>query len=581
MKKNKINLLIIVVISFFAFSCSDYLQIEPQGYVSSGSPSAEGANGLVTAAYAAIGNSDMPGPIVSMVFYGSTRSDDAYKGGGGIGDMDIFNLYEQYNLTQPTQGWDAGFPWTWENYYISISRANSALRALDQLSDADYSLRKTRIAETRFLRGHSYFMLKRLFKYVPYIDETLSNEDILKTSNKVFSNDELWNKIGEDFQYALDNLPETQPEVGRANKFAAAAYLAKLRLYQAYEQDETNKVVNINQTKLQQVVTLTQLVINSGKYSLNPDFATNYLPEGDNSPEAVFSIQYSISDGTTAGRLNFEPGLSYPHGAPQYGCCGFHQASQNMVNAFATDANGLPKFQTFNDVELSSKEITKNGVTVDPRIDHTVGIEGHPYKYRNEDSYIFSNSWVRVPGVYGNFHSMKEQQAADCSCYKKMGPFMGVSKNADIIRYDDVLLMQAEAYIELGQQTKAMSLINQIRERASGSTNRTRLKDGSAPSNYNLSLYDGVNLPWTQENARMALRWERRMEFAMEGPRFFDLVRWGIAEPVLNGYLAKEKIRRDFLNNAKFTAGRDEYFPIPQKEIDYTKGLYKQNVGFN
>jgi hypothetical protein len=250
-----------------------------------------------------------------------------------------------------------------------------------------------------------------------------------------------------------------------------------------------------------------------------------------------------------------------------------------MVNAFATE-NGLPKFDTFNDVELSAADITPDGVTVDPRIDHTVGIDGHPYKYRNEDAYIFSNSWVRDPGVYGYFQSMKEQQAADCSCYKKQGPFMGVSKNIDIIRYADVLLMQAEAYIELGQQDMARPLINQVRKRASESTDKTRFADGTAPSNYMISEYDGSNLAWTQDNARKALQWERRLEFAMESPRFFDLVRWGIAEPVLNAYLEKEKTRKDFLNEAHFTAGRDEYFPIPQREIDFTKGLYEQNVGY-
>ena len=157
---------------------------------------------------------------------------------------------------------------------------------------------------------------------------------------------------------------------------------------------------------------------------------------------------------------------------------------------------------------------------------------------------------------------------------------MGTSKNIDIIRYADVLLMQAEAYIELGQQDKAMPLINQIRSRAANSTGRLKFANGTPPSNYLIKLYDGVNLPWTKENARMALQWERRMEFAMESPRFFDLVRWGIAEPTLNAYLAKEKQRRAFLLGAKFTAGRDEYFPIPQREIDFTKGLYVQNPGY-
>lgn len=580
MNINKIYIGAAVLLSLMATSCNEYLETEPQGFISAGSPTVDGAEGLVTAAYAGIGNDDMIGPMASMWVYGSVRSDDAYKGGGGVADVEPFNFYEQYNLTQPSQGWLAGLPFTWENFFSAISRANTALRTLNQLTDDEYPLRKVRIAEARFLRGHSHFMLKVLFNRVPYITETLTNDEIKQVSNQDLTSDQLWDKIGEDFQNGIDNLPANQPEIGRANKLAAAAYLAKLRLYQAYEQNDNHQVIKINQTRLQEVVTLTQMVISSGKYNLQPDFGENFLNGYDNGPESVFAIQFSISDGTTAGRLNFENGLNYPHGAPQYGCCGFHQPSHNLVNSFATDASGLPKFNTFNDVTLSAADITPTGVTVDPRIDHSIGIDGHPYKYRNEPSYIFSNSWVRDPGVYGYFQSMKEQQAADCSCYKKQGPFMGVSKNIDIIRYADVLLMQAEAYIELGQQDKAMPLINQVRARASVSTERTKLANGTSPSNYKINLYDGSNLAWSQENARTALRWERRLEFALESPRFFDLVRWGIAEPTLNAYLAKEKTRKGFLTGAKFTAGRDEYYPIPQREIDFTKGLYKQNPGY-
>lgn len=578
MKIKNINIVIYMVALVFATSCSDYLETVPQGAVSAGAPTAESAEGLVTAAYAAIGNDDMIGPMTSMWVYGSVRSDDAYKGGGGVTDVGDINFYEQYNLTQPDQGWM--HPYTWENFYKSISRANSALRSLNELTDDDFADRTVRIAETRFLRAHSHFMLKVIFKNIPYVDETLSNEEILQTSNAIYSNDELWNKIAEDFQFAMDNLPETQTQVGRANKYAAAAYLAKLRLYQAYEQDENNQVTNINQNRLQEVVQLTEMVINSGMYSLQPDFGENFLDGYDNGTESVFAIQFSIADGTSVGRLSFVTGLNYPHGATQFGCCGFHAPSQNLVNAFATDANGLPKFDTFNDVELSAAEITPTGVTVDPRIDHSVGIDGHPYKYRNEESYIFSNSWVRDPGVYGFFQSMKEQQAADCSCYKKEGPFIGTSKNIDIIRYADVLLMQAEAYIEMGEQDKAMPLINEVRARAAQSTGRTKLADGTPASNYKISEYDASNIDWTQENARKALQWERRLEFALESPRFFDLVRWGIAEEVLNDYLETEATRRDFLKDAKFTAGRDEYYPVPQREIDFTKGLYEQNVGY-
>jgi hypothetical protein len=366
-------------------------------------------------------------------------------------------------------------------------------------------------------------------------------------------------------------LPINQPEIGRANKVAAQAYLAKLRLFQAYEQDDNHKVININKTRLQEVVTLTQTVMASGKYSLSKDIAENFIPETENGSESIFAIQFSINDGTTAGRLSYEDGLNYPHGAPQYGCCGFHAPSQNVVNAHATDANGLPLFDTFND-----KIVDVATATVDPRLDHTVGIDGHPYKYDNTKP--FSNSWVRDAGVYGNFHSMRFQQLATSGSYFKLGPFMGTAKNYDILRYDDILLIQAEAYIELGQPEKALPLINQVRTRAAASTARLKKADGTFASKYNVKEYSTNG--WTQDYARKALQFERRLEFATEGHRFFDLVRWGIAEKTLNAYLEKEKTRRTYLSTAKFTPGRDEYLPIPQAEITFTNGLYKQNPGY-
>lgn len=558
--------------SLLLSSCSGFLEYQPQGTLSSDNiKSAGNADALVTAAYASVGNGEMIGPIASMWVYGSVRSDDAYKGGGGVADLEDINFYEQHNLTQPQQGGGFYHPYTWENYYKAISRANVGLRSINALSADEFPLKTTRLAELRFLRAHAHFMLKMLFKFVPYVDETLSNDEILTVSNRALTNDQLWDKIATDFQYAVDNLPVTQTQVGRANKLSAAAYLAKLRLYQAYEQDDNNRVTGINRTKLQEVVKLTEMVISSGRYSLQPDFAENFLPEFDNGVESVFSVQYSINDGTTVGRLNFETGLNYPHGAPQYGCCGFHQPSQNLANAFGTDANGLPKLDTFNDAVIDFKT-----ATVDPRVDHTIGIDGHPYKYNA--ALPFSNSWVRDPGVYGFFQSMKEQQLATSSTYKKQGPFIGTSKNIDIIRYADVLLFQAEAYIELGQPALALPLINAIRARAAASTGRTKKADGTNPSNYLISPYSAAS--WTQDYARKALQFERRLEFAAESPRFFDLVRWGIAEPTLNAYLAKEKTRRSFLSGAKFTAGRDEYLPIPQREINFTRGLYKQNPGF-
>lgn len=578
MKYNIIAILLATT-ALLSVGCKKFLDYTPKGTLTEDVvASPDKADALVTAAYAGIGNDVFTGPITSMWIYGSVRSDDAYKGGGAVNDLGEYNAYEQYNLITPVNSnSDFGFPSTWRTAYGAISRVNFALKTLNKLTDEQFPKRSLRMAEMRFLRGHLHFVLKALFKYVPYLDETMSDDDILKVTNRQYSNDSLWIKIGQDFEFAIANLPVTQPEVGRANQIAAKAYLAKLRLYQAYEQDENYAVININPQRLNEVVALTSDVINSGKYHLNDDFAENFLYGFDNGPESIFAVQYSINDGTNFGRISESTGLNYSL-APQYGCCWFHIPSQNMVNAFKTDANGLPMFDHFNDTPmLDSIDFFTNGI--DPRLDHTVGIQGHPFKYRPD--VLYNHGWERAPSIYGNFGNMKEEQSADCPCFKKQGPFYGSSVNIDIIRYADVLLFKAEALVELGRQAEALPLINQVRQRAANSTKRTKLADGSNPSNYRVNQYkDGVNITWDQTTARKALQFERRLEFAMESPRFFDLVRWGIAAETLNAYLVVEKTRKAFLTNAQFTKGRNEYFPIPQKEIDYTKGVYKQNPGY-
>lgn len=580
MKYISIKILLVTAVLLFG-SCKKFLEYEPKGALTEDQiTTPDKVDALVTAAYAAIGNDVFTGSITSMWVYGSVRSDDAYKGGGSVADLGEFNLYEQYALVTPVNnGSDFGFPSTWRTAYGAISRANFALRALNNVSDEDFPKKAIRQGELRFLRGHLHFLLKILFKHVPYIDETLSSDDILTVSNDQYTNDELWNKIAEDFQFAIDNLqPEPdQGQPGRADQLAAKAYLAKLRLYQAYEQDETHAVTAINPQRLNEVVALTADVINSGKYKLNDDFAKNFLYGFDNGPESIFAVQYSINDGTNFGRLSMSTGLNYSL-APQYGCCWFHIPSQNMVNAFKTDQKGLPEFETFNNVEMKdSIDFLTNGI--DPRLDHTIGVQGHPFKYRPD--ILYSHGWERAPAIYGGFGNMKEQQDADCPCFKKQGPFYGSSVNIDIIRYADVLLWKAEALIELGRHAEALPLINEVRQRATNSTQRTKLANGSNPSNYRISAYiDGVNITWDQATARKALQFERRLEFAMESPRFFDLVRWGVAAETLNSYLEVEKTRKAYLATAQFTKGRDEYFPIPQKEIDFTKGIYKQNPGY-
>ena len=566
---------LLLLLAIGTFSCKKFLDYTPKGTVTAAdltSPTAVDA--LVIAAYASLGNDSWGNPTSSMWVWGSIRSDEAFKGGGAITDQGQYNQYEQYNQITTDMGQT---DLEWNTLFADVARANTALRGIDNLTTAEYPDKIQRQAECRFLRGHFYFLLKELFKYVPYADETVSTDSLPLVSNHAYSNDSLWEKIAEDFEFAAANLPMTQTQIGRPTRYAAFAYLAKTRLYQAYQQDETNQVSAISTQDLNEVVSATDSVISSGLYSLSADYADNFTYDGENGPESVFAIQFSINDGTQIGRVDMADGLNYSVSSI-YGCCSFHIPSQNMVNAFKTDAGGLPELNTFNDTSLvTQSDFLTNGI--DPRLDHTCAILGHPFKYQSD--ILFDSSWDRVPQIYGYHDCMKEIQPATCSCLEKVGPFFGSSKNIDILRYDDVLLWQAEALIQLGQQNAALPLINQLRTRAANSTARLKFADGTNPSNYRISTYQpGINCTWTQAYALQALQFERRMEFGMEGTRFFDLVRWGIAAQTLTDYITVEKTRFNFLSDAVFTKGRDEYLPIPQAEINLVHGLYTQNNGW-
>lgn len=556
-------------------SCSKkFLDYNPQGTVTAGDlKTPEAADALVTAAYASLGNDDWENMVSSQWVWGSIRSDEAFKGGGSITDNGQFNQYEQYNLiTTDMPSNDL----IWVTLYAGVARANAALRAINAQTAAAYPQKTARTAECRFLRAHFYFLLKELFKNIPFADETLASDSLPMVSNVQFNNDASWNKIADDFLFAAHNLPASQSQVGRANKYWAYAYLAKVKLYQAYQQDATNLVTGINADEMRAVVSYADSAM-AGPYSLSPDYADNFTFEGENGPESIFAIQFSASDGTQIGRLDMADAVNYSISS-QYGCCSFHIPSQNQVNAYKTDDDGLPEFTTFNSTSLLTKnDFLTNGI--DPRLDHSCAVPGHPFKYQPD--VIFDSNWVRLPSVYGYHDNMKEMQPADCACLVKVGPFFGSSKNIDVIRLADVMLWKAEALIQLNQPNDALPLINALRTRASNSTDRTRFADGSAPSNYRIGTYKpGVNCTWDQAYAFQALQFERRMEYGMEGTRFFDLVRWGIAAETLNNYISVEKTRYNFLANAHFTKGRDEYLPIPQTEINLTHGLYVQNHGW-
>lgn len=569
--KNITTYILVLGLVFAGVSCSDFLEVEPQGILSEEQvKTAENVEGLVIAAYSSLGNDHYTAPHFFWPT-GNLRAGDAHKGGDGSGD--IF-AYHALSVFEPLIADMSSFPpdrvdlnnKMWERMYIGVSRANSALSVLELTSEEEFPLKTVRQAEMRFVRGIFYFFLKIHYKRVPYIDETVSNEDILSVSNVALSDQELWGKIAEDFRFARTNLPESQPQLGRANKFSASAFLAKTLLYQAYEQDDQHNVVNINTAKLEEVVSLTDEIINSGKYDLEDDFAKNFLTEYENGPESVFAIQRSTDDGSPDGRGSWPTALNNPHGTPLFGCCGFHVPTQNFVNAFKTDDDGLPLFNSFNN---SDYVVALDAV--DPRLDHTVAMEGKPYKY--DPNIIYTADWARAPAVYGSYGSLKENEHPDAESRMQNGPFTVTGKNTILIRYADVLLWKAEALIELGREAEALPIINEIRNRAANSRNRL-----SNASIYNVGEYDGSG--WTQDFARQALRWERRLELGLEGHRFFDLVRWGVAKETLDEYLQVERTKRNYLNDAAFTAGKHEYMPIPETQVVLSGRIYQQNSGY-
>lgn len=562
MKKKYLSLL--AACSFLFAGCSDFLDMNPNGILDEESVSGvEQLDKLVISAYSMLGNDHYDIPF-NLWPYGNVRSDDAYKGGRDESDIQDFHFYETSSNIIANFGEPDGL---WYNCYIAISRANNALRSLNNVSEQDFPNKKIRIGECRFIRGHFYFLLKVLFKSIPYIDETVAIEDYGTISNIALSNDELWQKIADDFKAAYDNLPESQgTDVGRANKYSAAAYLAKTYLYKAYRQDEKHNVTEINAEDLKQVLTFSNEVMSSD-YGLEDDFAYNFLPGSyENGKESLFAIQHSTDDGTLYGRLNFSDALNVP--MKFSGSCDFQKPSQNLVNAYKT-VNGLPEFSDYNKADYNA-----NTDKVDPRLYHTVALPGVPYKYDKKN--IFDESWTRNKAVYGLYSSLKENVALNDPSSVLIDPFRANTKNKIVIRYADVVLMRAEALIELDREKEALPLINEIRERAKKSTGLIDYAE-----NVDIALYvDNVNCNWTKPYAREALRWERRLELAMESQRFFDLVRWGIADSVINTFYKEEAPKRTYYEDAHFEKNRAEYVPIPQQQINFSKQVYKQNYGY-
>lgn len=471
----------------------------------------------------------------------------------------------------------------WFNLYSQISRCNAALRVLNNVNDSELPVKASRIAEMKVLRGHFYFELVRLFNKVPYMDENLPETEYVNVPNDEFSREEHLARIANDMIEASKDLPERQAEVGRINRNIALAYAAKVKLYQAYEQDpQTHAVTSINKSLLKEVV---ELIDRLQGYDLLPDFQGLDLVANENGVESVFAIQYSMNDGSgDAGRVNWSNLLNSPGGNSPYHGDGFFLPSQDLINAYQTDDAGLPVFDyqskpdysvvTF--IDDDHQTLSNVEPNVDPRLDFVVGRPTITYKTYTATP---CQSWVRDRGVYGHNCAKRFWVSPESPDMYQGWPWGASQLNWQIIRYADMLLYKAEALIELGENLdEARNLINRVRARAMNSTYVKDFNDhGKDAANYKIGLYPAAG--WNQEYARKALRTEMRLEKALEGERYYDLVRWGIAKEVMTAYFNAEKDSRIYYRDAKFDNG-EEYFPIPVAQYNFSLGKYTQNPGY-
>lgn len=556
------------------FSCSEgFLETIPQGQFSTvGLENAAGVEGILLGAYAMVdgfgldGQASWNGTIENWV-YGGVVSDDAYKG-TDAGDQPEQSFLEAFDF-QPT---NLHLRNKWRTVYKGVARTNDALNTLKDADDVSDGRRAQIVAEARFLRGIFHFEARKMWRRAPYIDDATFVLGDLESS-KVPNDREIWGDIEADFLAAAGVLPESQAQVGRPTSWAAKAYLAKAKMFQGWDQASGSA----NTAKLQEAKVILEDILNNGGFALTPTFEENFLVGRRNNEESIFEVQLSISSATTQA-ANAGTTLNYPYTDP-WGCCGFYQPSQNLVNAYKTSADGLPLLDTFNDTDVTNDEgiainapFTPYQGPLDPRIDHTVGRRGilyKGYKIHNRD-FIRDQAYA---GPYSPIKNIAEPEFFGIGANPRLS-----ANNYRLIRLGMVILWLAECEVELGNLERARDLVNIIRTRAANPNgfvsraiqgaerNSFTVMEGEPAANYVINTYDA---PWTDPDvARKAVRMETRLEFAMEGHRYFDLQRWGIAAEVMTAYLQVERTKRTYLSNAQFVKGVHEYFPVPLEAIE-------------
>jgi len=570
MKKKLI--IILSGIALIIVSCSKVLDQNPKGALTQVTlQNKDGAEALVVACYSMLSNLD-PQPAwgggtvganlwnnASLWESGDLRSDDCYKGGGGTDDVSEYGNIE-IGILQPT---NAAMQQVWKGHFVSVSRCNKALQLLNSLSDGDFPLRTRRIAEVKVLRGFFYMRLKQIFRTFPYIDETVEVGTEGSISNNL-SEAQLWDMIIADFQAGID-IPFDGQDKGRVNKYVANSLLVKAYLF-------TNNHAS--------ALAAANVVLNSGTYHLLSDIEKLYSdPAAEHEGENIFALEANIGGGASNNvKFNWNDIWCAPSNGPYGGGDGFQRPSQNLVNAFKVDANGLPLLDTYNNADIGATDIT---TPIDPRLDHAIGRPGIKWKdYTNNPQTI---GWARSEPTYGPYVKKKNLIYVNSPLRATATtdfPWAGGALNLPFIKISEIMLAKAECLVELNQDLDgARDLINQIRTRAQ---NTPYVKSFNNPSvnaaNYQIGTYPAAG--WTQGYARKAYRFEKRLELCLEGQRFFDLLRWGIAKTTIDAYHNVEKIKRSYLAAAAYDSPRVDYYPIPQVEIDISRGVLVQDPNY-
>ncbi len=595
----------IIALLVVNLSCKRDLVIPPTGVLSNEVLSTKsGVDGLLIGAYSLLRGYNPAVPntglrqwtqAASNWIYGSVVADDAHKGSVSYDQPEIASM-ESYNTTPVNPYLND----KWTSLYAGVQRSNDVLRILPLVTDGSLTTSQAAqvAAEARFLRGYFLLELAKIFKNVPYIDETVTYS---AGNGNVANTEPIWPKIEADFLAASSVLPNTQDQPGRANKWAAMAFLAKTYMFQ-------HKFLEANM--------LLKDIISNGvtsggqKYNL-VNYADNFNPSAKNSAESVFAVQFTVHDGSNGLNGNSGDLLNFPAGGPAT-CCGFFQPSFSFVNSFKTDpVTGLPLFTTYNSSDLkndqgltSSDAFTPSTEPVDSRLDWSVGRRGIPYLDWGVHP---GKSYITTQDEGGPYSPIKNvyyfaQQASTSDNGGGWAPGQATSNNYNAMRFSDVLLWAAECEVEVGSLQQAEAYVNRVRARAADPAGWVHTyKDNNDPSkgftnipaaNYKIGLYTGQFTSNGQNYAREAVRFERRIELGMEGHRFFDLQRYdngtGYMANTLDSYIQHEtnvpRFNPILLRGATFKKGKTEIYPIPQIQIDLSdvsgQPVLKQNPNY-